>query len=48
MKSTWVSLNANSPEEADAMLSAAVFDRLREGAELFGCFWPSFRERKTS
>jgi DNA replication protein DnaC len=48
MKSTWVSLNANSPEEADAMLSAAVFDRLREGAELFGCFWPSWRERKSN
>lgn len=43
---TWVSLNAMSVEDADAKLSAPVFDRIREGAEIFKCFWPSYRERK--
>jgi DNA replication protein DnaC len=46
MKSTWVSLNAVSLEDADAKLSSPVFDRLQECCELFPCFWPSFRERK--
>jgi DNA replication protein DnaC len=47
LRSTWVSLNAVSIEDADAKLSAPVFDRLREGAEMIPCFWPSFRERNT-
>lgn len=46
LKKTWCSLNALSTEEADGKLSAPVFDRLREGAEIFPCFWPSWRERK--
>jgi hypothetical protein len=45
-KSTWVTLNAKSIEEAYKKLSDPVFDRLQEGAEIFPCFWPSFRERK--
>ncbi len=45
MKCTWVSLNAVTPEDADAKLSAPIFDRLRDGAELVRCFWPSYRER---
>ncbi len=45
MKSTWITINAASPEEADERLSAQVFDRLREGACIIRCFWPSFRER---
>lgn len=45
LKSTWVSMNALSVEDADAKLSAPVFDRLRESAQLFPCFWPSYRER---
>ena len=44
-KPTWVSLNAMSPDDADAKLSAPVFDRLRDGAELVPCFWPSYREQ---
>ena len=47
-KSTWVSVNASSLEDADAKLSAPCFDRVRHGAEVFNCFWPSFRERKQS
>ena len=45
-KSTWVSFNTLDPKEADAKLSAPVFDRIRHDAEMFSCFWPSFRERR--
>ena len=44
-KATWVSLNAMSPDDADGKLSAPVFDRLRDNAELVACFWPSYREQ---
>lgn len=44
LRGTWVTMNALSADDADAKLSAPVFDRLREGAELFRCFWPSHRE----
>lgn len=46
LKSTWVTINVASPEEADKRLSAPVFDRLQESATMVPCFWPSFRERK--
>ena len=46
LKPTWLTINANSPADADAKLTAPVFDRLREDAELIPCFWPSFREEK--
>lgn len=45
VKSTWVAVNALTVEDADARLSEPVFDRLREGAEIVKCFWPSYRER---
>ena len=45
-KSTWVTLNVTTEEEADEKLTAPVFDRLRDGAHLFRCFWPSHREQK--
>lgn len=45
-KPTWVTLNAKSPEDADAKLSEPVFDRLQDKAEFIACFWPSYRERK--
>jgi DNA replication protein DnaC len=44
MKSTWVSLNAKSEEEADEQLTGPVWDRLQEYAEIFRCYWPSYRE----
>lgn len=44
-RSTWVSLNAASEQDADEKLSAPVFDRLRDGATIVRCFWPSYRER---
>lgn len=48
LKPTWITLNALSPEDADAKLSAQCFDRLRDGAEILRCFWPSYRERRTA
>lgn len=46
LKSTWCSMNAErEAADADTMLSAPVWDRLKENAELFPCFWTSFRER---
>lgn len=45
MRPTWISLNALSVEDADEKLSAPVFDRVRDGAEIVRCFWPSYRER---
>jgi DNA replication protein DnaC len=43
-KSTWMTLNAASVDEADEKLSAPVFDRLKEDAVILRCFWPSYRE----
>jgi DNA replication protein DnaC len=45
LKPTWISMNALSPDDADNKLSEPVFDRVREAAEMFHCFWPSYRER---
>lgn len=44
LKPTWMTINAISPDDADAKLSAPNFDRLRDDAELIPCFWPSYRE----
>jgi DNA replication protein DnaC len=46
LKSTWLTLNAADEAEAEARLSAPLFDRLREGAMVLKCFWPSYRERQ--
>jgi DNA replication protein DnaC len=48
LKSTWLSMNAVSIEDMDEMLSAPVFDRICESAELFACNWPSNRRRVKS
>lgn len=45
MRPTWITMNAKSVEDADSRLSDPVFDRLRDGAEIFHCSWPSYRER---
>jgi DNA replication protein DnaC len=42
---TWLTVNAASVDDLDAKLSEPVFDRLRHGAELVCCDWPSYRER---
>lgn len=46
MKTTWVTCNADDPKDAAGKLSEPVFDRLKDGAVLVPCFWPSFREAK--
>jgi DNA replication protein DnaC len=46
MKATWVTCNAEDPQDAAAKLSEPVFDRLKDGALLIPCFWPSFRATK--
>jgi DNA replication protein DnaC len=45
LKPTWMTINAESPEDADVKLASPVFDRLREDAELISCFWESYREK---
>jgi len=45
-KSTWITMNVATTKEADELLSAQVFDRLRDGATVLPCFWPSYRGRK--
>jgi DNA replication protein DnaC len=45
LQSTWMCINAASPDDADERLSAPVFDRLQENADIIRFFWPSFRER---
>ena len=45
LRPIWVTCNAESVEAMDEALTAPVFDRLREGAEIVPCFWPSYRER---
>lgn len=46
MKSTWLTMNAQTVEDADAAISEPVFDRLRDDAEILECWWPSRRARK--
>jgi DNA replication protein DnaC len=47
LRPTWATMNVESPEEADQLLSSQTWDRLQEGAELIACFWPSHRKPKT-
>lgn len=46
LRSTWVSMNAASVQDADEMLSSPSWDRLRESALILKCFWPSYREKR--
>lgn len=46
LKSTWLTLNVENPEDADARLGTPAFDRLREGAQFIRCFWPSYRQQR--
>jgi DNA replication protein DnaC len=43
---TFMTMNAKTPEDADAKLGQQVFDRLQESALMVPCFWQSYRERK--
>jgi len=46
LKPTWVTINVRDEAEADARLTNQVFDRLRDSAHLFPCFWESHRVSK--
>lgn len=46
LKPTWITCNADSTADAEEKLSKAVFDRLRDGAVVLPCFWPSARREK--
>ena len=46
LRPTWVNVNAVNVAEVDARLSPPLFDRLRDGAQIFHCFWQSYRERR--
>lgn len=43
MRPTWVTLNVQSGREADERIGAAIVDRLKHGAVVAYCDWPSFR-----
>jgi DNA replication protein DnaC len=43
MRPTWLTLNANDEADAKAKLTALIWDRFQDGAEIIPCFWPSFR-----
>jgi len=44
LRPTWVTLNIRNEQEADTRLTAPVWDRLCDGAEIVRCFWPSYRK----
>jgi DNA replication protein DnaC len=43
---TWLTLNVKNAEEADQRLTAPVWDRLRDQAEIVACFWDSYRRER--
>lgn len=46
MRPTWITANAEDDADAEAKLSRPVFDRLRDDAIVFPCFWPSARKER--
>jgi hypothetical protein len=44
MKPIWITVNVRDPKELGEKLSMQTYDRLRERAHLFPCFWPSYRQ----
>jgi DNA replication protein DnaC len=44
LKPVWITVNVNDPKDLADKLSVQTYDRLRERAHLFPCFWPSYRE----
>lgn len=43
---TWVTLNVGSGEEAERRIGVQTVDRLRDGALVLHCNWPSYRSSK--
>jgi DNA replication protein DnaC len=48
LRPTWVTINAESPNDAEGRLGSQVWDRIQEGAAVIPCLWPSYRERRTN
>ena len=46
MKSTWVTANVATKQEASEALSAPIFDRLLDNAFTLFCNWPSYRQSR--
>lgn len=46
MKSTWVTANMATKQDAQDALSAPIFDRLLDNAFTVFCNWPSFRQSR--
>lgn len=47
-RGTWMTINATNVNQMDSKLSAQVWDRVQEQAEVIPCFWESYRGRKPS
>lgn len=46
MRLTWMTLNAESEDDAKAKLGPVIWDRFRDSAEIIPCFWPSHRQKR--
>ena len=47
MKPTWLTMNAANEADARDKLTAMIWDRLQDDAEIIPCFWKSYRSLKT-
>lgn len=45
-KSTWVTTNLDSTEDAERVLTGPLLDRLKDASGQVYCDWPSYRERR--
>jgi DNA replication protein DnaC len=43
---TWLTMNATGEADAKSKLTALIWDRFQEDAEIIPCFWESFRGRR--
>ena len=43
LRPTWLTMNAIDEADAKAKLTALIWDRFQEDAEIIHCYWPSFR-----
>ncbi|HZZ77238.1 MAG TPA: ATP-binding protein [Gemmataceae bacterium] len=47
LRPTWITINAANETDASAKLTAMIWDRLRDDAEVIPCFWRSWRSIQT-
>lgn len=45
-KSTWMTTNLDNKQHAETLLTRPVMDRLKDGATIVDCNWPSYRSPK--